>query len=413
MSIPKLLFVAPAVGRYSEVWMYRQMCGLDGFDVRVAAPQYDDPPGHPERGFRFVRCPKPRLGRRETSPLRRIKHAVRRLGRRDLGGMDAGREEAVFWRRELRDHRPDMALIHYGDLGVHYAPMLIRHRIPFAVHFNGYDLSRLTRNPDYVRRLTAIGHRASALFVVADYMRDFLRGRGIAEEKIIYQPYGVPRDLLRGSPRTSDAGGPCRFLAVGRLTPKKAPVQTIEAFAACRRRFPDATLRIVGDGALMEACRRRVDELGVRDAVEFAGPLPFTAVREAFDLASVFVQHSITSEDGNREGWPVSVAEAAAAGLPVVATRHAGIPQQVVDGRTGILTDEGDTDAMAAAMIRLAGDAELRRSMSTEATRHIGRWTSQRQVAALNGHLRRCFHAASRKFDPDAAVDPTPKRQAA
>ena len=72
-----------------------------------------------------------------------------------------------------------------------------------------------------------------------------------------------------------------------------------------------------------------------------------------------FVQHSVEAAGGDREGTPVSVMEAGASGLPVVATRHGGIPDVVVDGETGFLVNEHDTDAMAAAMCRLVSEPAL------------------------------------------------------
>ena len=81
--------------------------------------------------------------------------------------------------------------------------------------------------------------------------------------------------------------------------------------------------------------------------------------------ADVFVQHSITdSHTGDQEGLPVAVLEAMASGLPVVATRHAGIPEAVVEGETGYLVEEGDIGAMAGHIARLAEDHTLRSKMA-------------------------------------------------
>ena len=70
-------------------------------------------------------------------------------------------------------------------------------------------------------------------------------------------------------------------------------------------------------------------------------------------MASMFVQHSVTDIDGNTEGLPVAILEAMASGLPVVATRHSGIPEAVIDGKTGILVDEHDVTGMTQAIISL------------------------------------------------------------
>jgi colanic acid/amylovoran biosynthesis glycosyltransferase len=100
--------------------------------------------------------------------------------------------------------------------------------------------------------------------------------------------------------------------------------------------------------------------LGVADRVHFLGSQPARVVMEELRRACVFVQHSVTSRLGDKEGWPVSIAEAMAAGLPVIATRHAGIEQQVVEGETGYLVEERDSARMAERMIELATQPERR-----------------------------------------------------
>jgi glycosyltransferase involved in cell wall biosynthesis len=82
-----------------------------------------------------------------------------------------------------------------------------------------------------------------------------------------------------------------------------------------------------------------------------------------------FLQHSLVAPDGDSEGSPVSVMEAQLSGLPVIATRHAGIPEVVQEGETGLLVDEGDVQAMAAAIARLATDPELAGRMGRSAAR--------------------------------------------
>jgi glycosyltransferase involved in cell wall biosynthesis len=84
------------------------------------------------------------------------------------------------------------------------------------------------------------------------------------------------------------------------------------------------------------------------------------------------VQHSVTTpENGDREGKPVAVMEAMASGLPVVATRHSGIAELIDHGVTGFLVDEHDIEAMAEAMIRLAGDDALVRDLGRAASAHV------------------------------------------
>jgi glycosyltransferase involved in cell wall biosynthesis len=110
--------------------------------------------------------------------------------------------------------------------------------------------------------------------------------------------------------------------------------------------------------------------LGVGDRVEFLGPQPLDVVRSELRQARLFVQHSVVAANGDSEGSPVSIAEAAATALPVVATRHAGIPELVLDGLTGLLVSERDAEAMGEAMARLLADGTLAGEMGRAARQH-------------------------------------------
>jgi glycosyltransferase involved in cell wall biosynthesis len=85
----------------------------------------------------------------------------------------------------------------------------------------------------------------------------------------------------------------------------------------------------------------------------------------------VFVQHSVVASTGDREGTPVAVLEAGAAGLPVVATRHEGIADVVVDGETGLLVEEGDVDGMGDALVELLTDPERARRIGRAARERV------------------------------------------
>lgn len=139
-------------------------------------------------------------------------------------------------------------------------------------------------------------------------------------------------------------------------------MDTLEAFALLRGLTDQADscrLVMVGDGPLLPVVQERVRQLGLEQLVQFPGVLPPDAVVEEMRRARAFVQHSRTAEDGDEEGCPVSVMEAQLCGLPVVATRHGGIPDVVVDQQTGRLVEEGDRLAMAEAMALLVDRPDL------------------------------------------------------
>jgi glycosyltransferase involved in cell wall biosynthesis len=109
--------------------------------------------------------------------------------------------------------------------------------------------------------------------------------------------------------------------------------------------------------------------------------------------ARVFVQHSVVAADGNREGTPVAIIEAGASGLPVVATRHAGIPDVVVEGSTGFLVDERDVEGMARHMIRLAQDAELAGRLGRAARERVQvHFSTETSIRRLWTIITSCIH---------------------
>jgi glycosyltransferase involved in cell wall biosynthesis len=167
------------------------------------------------------------------------------------------------------------------------------------------------------------------------------------------------------------ATAPATFLSVGRFTAKKAPDLTLRAFARVRQKVPGAQLRMVGFGPLLEPCRKLAGELGLDGAVTFLGACPPPVIQGEMRRARCFVQHSIVAPDGDSEGTPVSILEAGASGLPVVSTRHAGIPDVVLDGVTGLLVEEGDVEGMACALVRLALDPDLAARLGQAARQRI------------------------------------------
>jgi len=111
---------------------------------------------------------------------------------------------------------------------------------------------------------------------------------------------------------------------------------------------------MAGDGPLRGVVEQEIAALGLSDFVHLLGRRTHDEVIKLYQSAHIYVQHSVTAPDGDEEGLPVSITEALAAGLPVVSTRHSGIPEAVVDGISGVLVDEKDIQGMADAMVALA-----------------------------------------------------------
>jgi colanic acid/amylovoran biosynthesis glycosyltransferase len=269
---------------------------------------------------------------------------------------------------ELRRLSPAAALVQFGSNAIRCWPVLQRVQIPFVAHFHGYDASSALLDRAYRSAIQDVFRTSKAVVGVSREMCQKLIDAGCDADKVHHIPYGIPIvDVVPDRTERSVIG----FLSVGNFVEKKAPHLTLQAFQDVLKRCPNGHLTMIGAGPLFSNCEKYVQEHGLLEHVTLMGGQPFSVVRQHFASADVFLQHSVTTERGETEGWPNAIGEAASFGLPVVATRHAGISEQIIDGRTGFLVAERDVKSMSDAMFVLAQDAELRRQMGVAAKLHI------------------------------------------
>jgi len=352
----KCWVVCRMLGVTSEVWLYRQIKALQRFMPEVVCWGYSNERQFPADSFSVHLMPF------EVSPSDgddRWRIRVRNLGQVNFYGSVGA--EALALQERLDEFAPTVILAQFGHFALRILPIGLRSGVPVVAHFHGIDISAGLRNRWYRTSLRWNIHKFAAMVVVAEYQRAQLVALGADPNKIHVIPCGVPIGEL---PAALDVGGgPCRFLSVGRFTEKKGPLLVIRAFAHCVPHAPEAKLTMIGDGPLLEQARELVAEFGIADRVRFTGAVPSSAVLEEMSQSSVFLQHSMASRSGDMEGWPVSIAEAMGVGLPVVATRHAGITEQVVEGESGFLVAEGVWEEMGRRMAQLSGNRTLRKAM--------------------------------------------------
>jgi glycosyltransferase involved in cell wall biosynthesis len=207
---------------------------------------------------------------------------------------------------------------------------------------------------------------------------------GCPPHKLIYNPYGPREKFFAVQPNYQPT-----VLSVGRFTDIKANYLVLMAFQKALHQAPNARLVMAGSGELLETCRTLAEVWKMTHAVEFPGPVPHTHVHELFANACCFAQHSLTPSYGDAEGTPNTILEASAAGLPVVATRHAGIPDVVIHGQTGLLVDERDVDRMGSHLAELLNDPVRCRRLGENARLRISRnFSSASHISRLNEAIR-------------------------
>jgi glycosyltransferase involved in cell wall biosynthesis len=216
-------------------------------------------------------------------------------------------------------------------------------------------------NDIYVRPVLLSEKLAEAKFVATctkyneRHLRSVLGSGAERTVRCIYHGLDLPSYEPSGHPRSRPL-----LLSIGQLKEKKGLAYLLDACRLLGDRGVDFECEIVGDGPLRTELESRRDALSLGDRVRFLGTLAHDEVIARYADATVFVLPCVTARDGDRDGIPNVILEAMAMGLPVVSTRHSGIPEAVDDGRTGDLVPPEDANALADALARLLAD-EARR----------------------------------------------------
>lgn len=272
-----------------------------------------------------------------------------------------------------------MLLGEYLDCSLPWLEIGIRAGVDVFVHAHGYDVSSALRKPGLRSRYREY-ERAAGVVTMSEVSRRRLIDLGLDARRVHVVPYGV--DVPEALPVRVAAEAGTRCLAVGRMVRKKAPLTLIRAFATAAASVPDLRLDLVGDGPLLPAVRKLVADEALEGKVIVHGSQPNDVVQQLLARADIFVQHSVVDvETGDSEGLPVAILEAMAHGLPVVATRHAGIPEAIEDGVSGELVEEHDWVTMAARLVELSCNPAQRRALGRaawERAKERYAWPSQR-----------------------------------
>jgi colanic acid/amylovoran biosynthesis glycosyltransferase len=228
---------------------------------------------------------------------------------------------------------------------------------PVVAAIRGSDITRYvaTRGPGVYARV----FRRIALFlpVCAAFARRIVE-LGAPPARVVVHRTGIDLRHWRFRPRRREPGAPLRLISVARLVEKKGIAYVLDAVRGLGEAGIEVSYEIAGDGPLRKSLEAHRDRLGLRDRVRFLGWASADQVREALERAHALVAASVTAGDGDEEGIPNVLKEAMASGLPVVATRHGGIPELVEDGASGYLVAEHDTAGLAETLARLAAHPE-------------------------------------------------------
>jgi len=338
---------AETFGNPSEAWMWRQVRALG---VPLVTHEHRRAGTFPYDQVHVVE--------RRRAPFDSLVAGARWLRARHGYRLPPATERALA--AEFETLGAELVHAHYGPAGLRAAPA-VRGRL--LVTFHGFDVTRLPRSDaGYRRALRGLFARAYRCIAVSGAVRDRLLALGCPRERIALLPLGVPVH----APRQPRAGGGLRAITVARLHAVKGIPDLVDAVAAVRARGVPLELDVIGEGEERAEIERRRGE-----GVHLHGALAPETVLGLLDEADLFVLNARTTQEGDTESLGIALLEAMERGLPVVATRHGGIPEIVADGANGLLVPERDTAALAGALENLARDPGLRERMGAAGRKRV------------------------------------------
>ncbi len=293
------------------------------------------------------------LSNRDDGPLfRRARPSgmrVRALARR--GRLDP--RIVSFLAGSIRSFRPDV--IHSHNFEANTWARAIGCFFPRATIVCHEHSGQKIRQPAHRDRLDRLLYRrCGAVFTVSEELKRLVLERRLAApRRVAFLPNGIL--LERFAPPQGTRRDEPLVTCTANLTPVKNHAVLLRAWRAVLGAHPDARLTLLGDGPLREDLMRRAREDGIEGSVEFAGLK--ADVRPFLWRSAVFVLPS------TREGLPLSMLEAMAAGLPCVASRVGGIPAALGDGEAGILVAPDSPEEMARALVSLLADPVRREKL--------------------------------------------------
>lgn len=240
-------------------------------------------------------------------------------------------------------------------------------RSKLVVSMTGGDLGKLSRSPAWAIKIRRALEAAAAVLTESEESRQEIVRLGSPREKTVRLSRPLPLGLIPAAgPRPHahvERDRRLRLLFLGPFVERQGISFLLEAVARLARRGPGIHLTLAGSGPLWRPAQLLARHLGLEERVDFRpSKCSLETWLRLLSECDALVCPSLTASDGDREsGPPLSILVALAAAVPVVATRHAGIPEVIQDGRTGFLAREGDIDGLVSALARVRKFPEVAR----------------------------------------------------
>lgn len=266
----------------------------------------------------------------------------------------------------------DVVNCHFGPNALRYLFLkeILGGRIIFLTTFHGYDLTKYLnkRHKDIYNKLFTEGDH---FLPVSETWKQLLIKLGCKKEKISVFHMGVDLHNYTKLPSPEKINSSIlRIITVGRLTEKKGIEYSIRAIAELNKKYNNLEYLIIGEGELRPYLESVITKLDLQN-VKLCGAMPRNKAASLIAASDIFILTSVTSEDGDKEGIPVSIMEAMALSLPVISTNHSGIPELVENNLSGFLVPERNISQIVQKIEVLITKPELRKQFGLEGRKII------------------------------------------
>lgn len=276
-----------------------------------------------------------------------------------------------FWGILFKQHPDlDVVIAHFAPIGGVIAILKEANiiRCPLVTALHGADITSRESDVNHRSGLYRAAIAGTSAFTFnSTFIRDRAVEAGFPAERMHRIPMAVGQSFLEPIPARKNQAAPFRIISVGRFVEKKGHLTGLMAFREVLNHLPDSEYMLIGDGPLRGKMQEFIAQEKLENKVVMPGVLTQKQVREEFLQSDVFLFPSETASNGDMEGQGLVVQEAQACGLPVVVTRHNGVPDGMVDGETGFVVEERDHSAMALKLLELARNCGLRQNMGEAA----------------------------------------------
>jgi colanic acid/amylovoran biosynthesis glycosyltransferase len=375
--------------------IYRQIKALRGVDTFVLTKELQNAEHFPFRNVEII--PKRRTNLFVHGWLKFVEGRPPIVYRGEYQTLDS----------LLKRHGADLMHIYFGHTGVHLLPFIEQWNKPCVVSFHGADVANKPEIKNYHGKLRRLFEAVPLVLARSQSLADRLIQFGCPHEKLRINRTGVPLDEFPFVHRRLPSDGKWKIVQACRLIPKKGVATSLRAFAVFKKDHPKAEFFIAGKGPLQPELEMLAAGLGIFKDVHFVGFLSQPELLKLYASAHLLLHPSETLPNQDQEGVPNSVLEAMATGLPVIATRHGGIPEAVEDGRNGFLLNEEDHVGLANAMEQITRSPRLLSEMGMGARSTVAdRFAQEMQIEQLESFYEEAIRM-------NAAAEPEKSKQVA